>query len=106
FHACAAGRTASLRESFPRDPRRAPYLRPVPSPCDQAAPARIRRWAVALTAEELAAAAGLSPAEVREVRVAARGPSGRAVAIQIGPRRVHAAELRRQVGPNRLRSTL
>lgn len=106
FHACAAGRTASLRESFPRDPRRAPYLRPVPSPCDQAAPARIRRWAVAVTAEELAAAAGLSPAEVREVRVAARGPSGRAVAIQIGPRRVHAAELRRRVGPDRLRSTL
>ncbi|HEY8551830.1 MAG TPA: SpoIID/LytB domain-containing protein [Thermaerobacter sp.] len=106
FHACAAGRTAFLRESFPRDPRRAPYLRPVPSPCERAAPEAIRRWAVALTAAELAAAAGLSPADVREVHIAARGPSGRAVAIQIGPRRVHAADLRRHVGPNRLRSTL
>ncbi|GAB6877451.1 SpoIID/LytB domain-containing protein [Thermaerobacter litoralis] len=105
FSACAGPRTAGLRESFPGDDRRAPYLRPVPSPCERAAPAFIRRWAVALTAGELAGVAGVAPSLVQEVAIARRGPSGRAVLIRIGPRLVHAAELRRQVGPNRLKST-
>ena len=105
FSACAAGRTAGLRESFPRDPRQAPYLRPVASACDRAAPGSIRRWAVALTTAELAAAAGVPPAAVDRVEIARRGPSGRAVFLRIGPRQVHAVDLRRQVGPNRLKST-
>ncbi|ADU50472.1 SpoIID/LytB domain protein [Thermaerobacter marianensis DSM 12885] len=105
FSACAAERTAGLRESFPGDDRPAPYLRPVPSPCDRAAPDFIRRWSVALTSSELAGVAGVSPVEVRAVDIARRGPSGRAVLIRIGPRLVHAADLRRQIGPDRLKST-
>lgn len=105
FSSCAAERTAHLREAFPDDARRAPYLRPVVSRCDDVAPGHIRRWSTALNAGELAAVAGVPPAAVDRVSIAQRGPSGRASWIQIGPRRVHAAVLRQRVGPNRLRST-
>ncbi len=105
FSACAGDRTAGLRESFPGDDRQAPYLRPVPSPCERAAPDFIRRWSVALTAGELAGVAGVAPSLVQQVSIARRGPSGRAVLVRIGPRLVHAATLRRQIGPNRLKST-
>ena len=107
FSACAAGRTAAMDESFPGDPREAeaPYLRPVPSRCEEVAPEDIRRWTAALTTAELAAIAGLEPGAVDRVRIARRGPSGRAVFIQIGPRQVYAAALRLRAGANRLKST-
>ncbi|HEY8394216.1 MAG TPA: SpoIID/LytB domain-containing protein [Thermaerobacter sp.] len=107
FSACAAARTADLEESFPGDPRaaEAPYLRPVSSRCEEVAPADIRRWRAALTTAELAAIAGLEPGAVDRVRIARRGPSGRAVFIQIGPRRIYAAALRLRAGANRLKST-
>jgi len=107
FSPCAAGRTAAMDESFPGDPRtaEAPYLRPVPSRCEEAAPEDIRRWTAALTSAELAAIARLDPGAVDRVRIARRGPSGRALFIQIGPRQVYAAALRLHAGANRVKST-
>ncbi|MEW6547551.1 MAG: SpoIID/LytB domain-containing protein [Bacillota bacterium] len=105
YHAHSGGYTATPQEGvdFRGD---APYLQARSDPYSGDG----MRWKAWVTAEEVRAAArrmGVRLGQVTPVRVAARGPSGRAVTLHFGGREVPAARFRLEVdGGMRIKSTL
>lgn len=104
FHADAAGITATPQEGL-GFPGRVRYLPSLKVPTD----ARENAWTASFSRDEVrraAEATGHRATEVSEVRVARRGPSGRATVIQIDDARVPAPAFRVALDPKRLRSNL
>lgn len=105
FHADAAGRTASPAEGLGFRDEPTPYLRTVEVPTDRDKNA----WTASFTREEIRTAArqvGAEVSEVASVRVARRGPSGRATVIRIDDVDVSAPAFRLALGGEKVRSTL
>jgi stage II sporulation protein D len=104
FHADAAGITATPQEGLGY-PMRIRYLPSLKVPTD----ARANAWTASFSKDEVRRAAqetGHQAADVSVVRVARRGPSGRATLIQIDDAQVPAPAFRVALDPKRLRSNL
>ncbi len=106
YHSNAGGKTASKEESFPHIKEDLPYLVPVDSPDFEHAPEHKSEWSVTFSKEELGKAADVDPKAIDSVRITEKGPSGRAVTIAVGPREIHGADLRKELEPEKFRSTL
>jgi stage II sporulation protein D len=108
FHSASGGRTASAEEVWGEA---LPYLRSVDVDIEEDSPDTY--WRVRLSRSGLARALvplGLRLGEVREARVSARTPSGRAARVELtgsgGSGSVTARELRSALGDSLIRSTL
>lgn len=107
FHSCAGGRTATAEEGADFRAEPTPYLKvvsepPCPDPTKE-------RWSATFTKAEVLAALrklGVNLGDFSSVRIAARGPSGRATRIAFDGATVSGPALRTALGPDRMRSTL
>lgn len=111
FYAYGGPRTASSAIeglNFRSEP--APYIQSVPDPGMAITTAENKNWTASFSNTELAAAVrkvtGQDPGAITGVKVAARGPSGRATQLKIDGLTVDAPALRLALGNDRLRSTL
>ncbi|MDQ7794392.1 MAG: SpoIID/LytB domain-containing protein [bacterium] len=105
FHADAGGRTATPAEGLGFRGERTPYLRSARVPTDEDE----NDWTATFTRAEIRRAAeqvGASVQTVNRMRVAERGPSGRATVIQIDDTHVSAPAFRLALGATEVRSTL
>lgn len=106
FHSCSGGMTAAPREglNYPENP---PYVGPVEDSfsCDDR-----DRWQATFTVQEVREAAskvrGVPLSSLDSISIADKGPSGRAIRIQLGAHSVHAADFRVALDPERMGSTL
>lgn len=107
FHSCAGGVTSTAEEglAFTKEPT--PYLKVVKdAPC---ADRTEERWVAVFGKREILAALrkmGIKLSDFGSVRVAGRGPSGRATLIAFDQTPVSAPGLRVALDPNRMKSTL
>jgi len=106
FRASSGGMTAALEEGFPAAEFAAPYLVPRPSPDQELAPRYAATWTAQVLRSTLERSVGARPGDARTVVIESRGRSGRAELVRVGQTTIHAAELRRRLGPDVLRSTL
>lgn len=111
FYASGGPRTAASAVegmNFRREP--APYIQSVPDPGMAITTAENKGWTASFSKAELAAAVrkvtGQDSGSITGVKVAAKGPSGRATQLQVGRLTVDAPALRLALGNDRLRSTL
>ncbi len=107
FHSVSDGLTASIAEAMPGLAEAAPYLVPVETAGNTAAPEKYRRWTLKLSASEVASAMGTAP-PLTALSVSETGPSGRALTLTAGPGEVQkpAVEFRQAIGFDRLYSTI
>lgn len=110
FHAAGGPQTAaSAAEGLDFHQEAAPYVHSVKDPGLAIAPPQDKAWSVSFSKEELAAAisriTGQDPGPITSVRIAEKGPSGRATKIQVGRLTVSGPALRLALGSDRLRST-
>ena len=97
---------ATKEESFPREiPHDTPYFQPVADNSDREAPAEISSWQVTIPASDVARAVGYG-GNPGDIRILARGPSGRILYIGADDKKVYGADFRKAVGYDRLKSTL
>ncbi|MEW6523662.1 MAG: SpoIID/LytB domain-containing protein [Bacillota bacterium] len=106
FSSSSGGMTAALKEGFPFMQEEAPYLVPRPSPDREIAPAYAAAWTTRVSRAALRRVMGARAGTAASVVIESRGPSGRAEIIRVGQSRIHAAVLRRRLGPEVLRSTM
>ncbi|MCG0277882.1 MAG: SpoIID/LytB domain-containing protein [Thermanaeromonas sp.] len=110
FHAAGGPQTAaSAAEGLDYHQEAAPYVHSVKDPGLAIAPQQDKAWSVEFSRSELADAVrkitGRDPGPIKSVRVAEKGPSGRATKIQVGGLTVSGPALRLALGSERLRST-
>lgn len=113
FHAYSGGQTTTPEEGLGLAGANAPYLRPVKLPANPLVPAEFRSWRAEFTESELRSAlarAGVDVGQVRQIRISARGPTGRVTRVEVagsgGRRTISGNALRLALGPERMRSTL
>lgn len=106
YSSCNGQIGATREESFPKEIDHAtPYFQPVTDNCFQYAPANIQQWTVKIPAQEVAQAVGYQ-GNPGDIKILAKGPSGRILFIGAGDKKVYGAEFRKAVGYDRLKSTL
>ncbi|MEN6565967.1 MAG: SpoIID/LytB domain-containing protein [Veillonellales bacterium] len=106
YSSCNGQIAATKEEGFPREiSAPAPYFQPVTDNCFQYAPANEQSWTAKISGTEVASAVGYhgNPADIS---ILERGPSGRILYIGAGDKKIYGAEFRKQLGFDRLRSTL
>lgn len=97
FHASCGGRTESGQAALSRQLN---YLQPVECPCGKHGGTR---WEISVSAQELRTLFGA--ANVSEIKITARSPTGRARMLSMGGGRfVDAVEFRRKLGYERIKS--
>jgi stage II sporulation protein D len=106
FCSYAGNKTASLSEAFPELIKIAnSYIKVLSSPGAKYAPANERHWKVSIPKSELTSIFGAG-ADIDAIKIASKGPSGRALNITAGKKTVKAYTLRSDLGGERLKSTL
>lgn len=106
YSSCNGQIAATKEEGFPREiSTPAPYFQPVTDNCFQYAPAKEQSWTAKIPGAEVAAAVGYS-GNPADITILEKGPSGRILYIGAGDKKIYGAEFRKQVGFDRLRSTL
>jgi len=113
FHSYSGGHTATAKEGLNYGEPEPNFVAARPMPENEYVPDETRRWQTAVPLAEVAAAMrelGRDVGDVTAVEVIERGPSGRATTLSVtgtrGSARVHAADLRVALDPERVRSTL
>jgi stage II sporulation protein D len=109
FSAYAGPRTAMAKEGLAFKGPEPPYIQSVRSPGVRYAPPDEKSWTVTLTRQEVEAALAkmnLRPGRGSTVSVAKRGPTGRAVALNVYGTQVPGADFRVAIGSTRLKSIL
>lgn len=107
FHSCAGGMTATAEEGLGFTGEAVPYVKVVRDP--PCANPQKQNWTASFSKNEVMSAARKAGAQVSDldrIRVADRGPSGRATKLDIGGTVVGAPEFRVAIGPDRMKSTL
>ncbi|HPZ71472.1 MAG TPA: SpoIID/LytB domain-containing protein [Peptococcaceae bacterium] len=111
FFADAGGITAASAEeglAYTKDP--SPYVRSVKDPGAALSPPENKVWQAEIPLEKVRAAVqettGQDPGAISSVKITRRGPSGRAMTVQIGKVSVSAPALRLALGSEVMRSTL
>jgi stage II sporulation protein D len=109
FHAHAGGQTALAKEGLAYEKEEPPYTESVPGQESNDAPPDAKAWNASFTEAEFLAAckkAGGSPTSAKDISIAKKGESGRAIAISVGGQEVSAPELRIALDSMKMRSTL
>ncbi len=109
FHAHAGGRTASAKEGLAFEEAEPPYIRVVDSPDSPEAPKEDINWTVSFSRQEVEKAlkeTGVQIKGLSSVKVAEKGPSGRAVTLDFDGKKVSAPGFRIAIGSTRMKSTL
>lgn len=110
FHSNAGGKTATPKEGLNYKDEEPPYIQVVNSPdTNEAVEADAKNWSASFTKEQIIAAfekAGKSIKNFSKISIGQKGPSGRALTIQVDDAEISAAELRLALGTTDMRSTL
>lgn len=106
FHSLSKNKTASMAEGFPTLAKKASYLVPVSTNGMKYAPAKYRSWTVKVPRWEIKNLMGSKAGNLNDIRVSKRGPSGRATVLTAGKASIKAVDLRKEIGPDRLYSTI
>lgn len=110
FHSHSGGMTATAREGLNFKGPDPAYIRVVKSPDANAGPPENTSWTAVIDRDSFSAAAskisGKDIGSVTDVRIARRGPSGRATQISVNGVWVPAVDLRTALDPMKFRSTL
>ncbi|HHY92690.1 MAG TPA: SpoIID/LytB domain-containing protein [Firmicutes bacterium] len=109
FSAYAGPRTAMAKEGLAFREPEPPYIESVKSPGVRYAPPDDRNWTVTFTRPEITAALAkmnLRPGAGNTVTIARRGPTGRAVLLNVYGTQVPGADFRVAIGSTRLKSIL
>lgn len=109
FHAHAGGRTASAKEGLAFEEAEPPYIRVVDSPDSPEAPKEDSNWTASFSRQEVEKAlkeTGVQIKGLNSVKVAEKGPSGRAVTLDFDGKRVSAPGFRIAIGSTKMKSTL
>ena len=108
FHAHAGGMTALAGEGLEYERDDPPYIAIVASKESDQAPPDDAAWRAAFTRAELAAALSNwgDIGAVGSIGIAQRGPSGRAITLNINGTEISAPSLRLHLGAEKLKSTL
>lgn len=112
FHSYAGGYTATAKEGLNHEWEPA-FVKSVKLPENEFVPDKNKQWSTKIPIQTLMAAlkaAGVDVGQITGVSVAERGPSGRAVLVEItgssGTDQMHAAEFRLAADPEEMKSTL
>ena len=108
FHAHSGGRTALAKEGLAYDKEEPPYTESVPGQESNDAPEDAKAWEASFSESEFLTAckkAGGSPTSAKDISIAKKGESGRAVTLLVGGQEVSAPELRIALGSMKMRST-
>lgn len=109
FHAHSGGQTALAKEGLAYDKEEPSYTESVPGQESNDAPPDAKAWNASFTEAEFLAAckkAGGSPTSAKDITIAKKGESGRALTISVGGQEVSAPELRIALDSMKMRSTL
>ena len=106
FHSLSKDKTASMAEGFPNLAKKAGYLVPVSTNGVKYAPAKYKSWTVKIPRWEIKNLMGSKYGNLDDLRVSKRGPSGRATVVTAGNASIRAVDLRKEIGPDRLYSTI
>jgi len=110
FHSNAGGKTATPKEGLNYKDEAPPYIQVVDSPdTNEAVEADARNWSASFSKAQIIKAmkdAGKPIEDFDNISISKKGPSGRALTIQVGEAEVSAAELRLALGTTEMRSTL
>ncbi len=105
FHSVSTDKTASIAEGFPKLKDKAGYLVPVDTNGISIAPQKYRTWTVTVPKSKIKSIMGAQAGNLNDIKVAEKGPSGRALTITAGGASIAAVDLREEVGFDRLYST-
>lgn len=106
YSACNGQIAATREESFPEEiPVATPYFQPIKDTCFWHAPLDQQTWTVKIPAAEVAGVIGYegNPADIR---ILEKGASGRILWIGAQDKKMYGSDFRKQVGFDRLKSTL
>jgi stage II sporulation protein D len=106
FHALSQNKTASMAEGFPNLAKRASYLVPVSTDGMKFAPEKYRNWTVKIPRWQIRKIMGSKAGNLDDIRVSKHGPSGRAIEVKAGKSTITAVDLRKEIGPDKLYSTI
>lgn len=106
YSSCCGQKTATKEESFAKEiPYDANYLHSVDCPCYEYAPERVKYWSLKIPANEWRASVGYT-GSAADVKILARGPSGRALYIGTDGKKELASIVRERLGYDKMLSTL
>jgi stage II sporulation protein D len=109
FHAHAGGKTASAKEGLAFEEAEPPYIKVVDSPDSPEAPKDDSNWTASFSRQEVEKAlkeTGVQIKGLSSVKVAEKGPSGRAVTLDFDGKKVSAPGFRIAIGSTKMKSTL
>jgi len=109
FFSHAGGMTATAKEGLNYKGENPPYIQVVKSPETPRAKPEDAEWTASFSKQEVLDALskmGAGVSDFTEVRVAARGPSGRATVLSFDGVPVNAPDFRVAIGSGKMRSTL
>ncbi len=109
FFSHAGGMTATAKEGLNYKEANPPYIQAVKSPDSTKAKPDDREWTVKFSKQEVLAALDKMSAGVKDfgsVKIAAKGPSGRATTLSFDGVPVNAPDFRIAIGSEKMKSTL
>ena len=109
FYAHGGGKTALAREGLEFAGDEPGYTQVVDSRDSDEAPEDVKSWSCSFSKDELIEAArktGAKISDVSSVKIGKRGPSGRALTLDIDGTEVSAPELRIALGSEKMKSTM
>lgn len=106
FHSVSPDMTASIEEGFPKLKDKAgAYIVPVATNGLQNAPEKYRDWTVKIPKSTIKNIMGAEAGSLDDIKIAQKGPSGRALTITAGSASISGVDLREKVGFDKLFST-
>lgn len=106
FHSLSKDKTASMAEGFPNLAKKAGYLVPVSTNGMKYAPTKYKSWTVKVPRWKMKNLMGSKAGNLDDIRISQRGPSGRAMVVTAGSATIKAVDLRKEIGPDKLYSTI
>ena len=105
FHSVSGKKTASIEEGFPALAKTAPYIVAVDTKGLKNAPEKYHNWTVKVPRWEVKKIMGNNAGNLDDIKIAKKGPSGRALTITAGKASIAGVDLRQEIGFDRLYST-
>lgn len=107
FSSVSPDKTASIEEGFPKLKGKADYLVPVETNGISIAPKKYRNWTVKVPKSKVRSIMGPKAEDLSDIKIAEKGPSGRALTIIAGGASIPARSLYRShsmIPPTRINS--
>jgi stage II sporulation protein D len=106
YHSCSKGRTATLEEGMPNLAKVASaYITSVTTDGLKNAPGQYKDWTVKVPKAKIKEIMGPSSGSLDDIKIAKKGPSGRALTITAGDASISGPDLRQEIGFDKLYST-